>query len=258
MSLKQVILTVPAGKRLIGKALVSHPEIKSTLNHGTIVVIAGTTNSYFVEEIFKVIGVTQPFNRNHFFRGITLAPGSEISKSGRMADESGFPGDVVILNGVWLKGKTINDVAADLREGDIVLKGANALDLPHKRAAVLIGNPNGGTIIPVLQSLIGHRVRLILPIGLEKRMSGDLDKLANSINSPGSTGWRFIPVPGEVFTEIEALSLLTGVSAELFAAGGVCGAEGSVWLLVKGTPDQEEAAENVVKSVASEPAFTLN
>lgn len=255
--MRQVLLTTAAGKRLIGKAMAVHPEVKRAYTRGTLVIIAGTTNSYIAEEIFSQIGETWTLKRNCFFRGITLPPGYKLSETGRVADESGFPGDVIIQKGVRLKGKTINDVATDLKDGDLILKGANALDLTHKRAALLIGNPNGGTIMPILQSLIGRRVRLILPIGLEKRVPGDLDSLANRINAPGLKGYRFLPLPGEVFTEIEALSLLTGVSSELFASGGICGAEGSVWLAISGTPEQEEAAETIINSIASEPAFSL-
>lgn len=255
--MKQVLLTVSAGKRLIGKAIANHPEIKKTLTAGTIVIIAGTTNAHITEEIFALIGETRNLNYKRFFRGITMAPGNKVTESGRLIDETGFPGDVVIQNGVWAKGKTIYDVAADLREGDIVLKGANALDMVHRRGAILIGNPTGGTVIPVLQSLIGRRVRLILPVGLEKRVPGDLDILANNLNAPGSKGMRFLPVPGEIFSEIEALALLAGVTSDIFASGGVLGAEGSIWLMVNGTPENEEKAEKIIKSVSCEPAFTL-
>ena len=255
--MKQVLLTVSAGKRLIGKAIANHPEIKKTLTTGTIVIIAGTTNAYVTEEIFALIGETRNLNYKRFFRGITVAPGNKVTESGRLIDETAFPGDVVIQNGVWVKGKTIYDVAADLREGDIVLKGANALDTVHQRAAILIGNPTGGTVVPILQSLIGRRVRLMLPVGLEKRISGDLDILANKLNAPGSKGMRYLPVPGEIFSEIEALALLAGVTVEVFASGGVIGAEGSVWLMLNGTPENEENAEKIIKSVACEPAFTL-
>jgi len=51
--------------------------------------------------------------------------------------------------------------------------------------------------------------------------------------------------------------LLTGATAELFAGGGVGGAEGSVWIAVSGKPNQMKAAEAVLKSVAHEPAFEL-
>jgi hypothetical protein len=255
--MKQIMLTSAAGKRLIGKALAAHPDINRVLNRGTLVIIAGTTNGYVAEEIISLTGETLALNRQRFIRGITLPPGYKVSDQGRLTDESGFPGDVVMQNGVWLKGKTINDVAGDLKEGDIILKGANALDLARKRAAILIGNVTGGTIMPTLQVLIGRRIRLMLPVGLEKRISGDLDNLANKINAPGASGYRLLPVPGEVFTEIDALSLLTGVTAELFASGGICGAEGGVWLAFHGTPDNEESAARILKTIANEPAFTL-
>jgi hypothetical protein len=196
-------------------------------------------------------------NRQRFFRGITLPPSYKLSDHGRLPDESAFPGDVVLHKGAWLKGKTINDVAGDLKEGDIILKGANALDMVRRRAAILIGMPTGGTIMPILQASIGHRVRLIIPIGLEKRITGDLDDLANKVNAPGASGYRLFPVPGEIFTEIEALSALTGVTAELFAAGGICGAEGGIYLGYQGNPESEAAAANILQVVAGEPPLLL-
>ena len=101
---------------------------------------------------------------------------------------------MVIVKGVWQKGKTIFDVADSLREGDVILKGANALDLTRKQAAVLIGHPQGGTTITALQAVVGRRVRLILPVGLEKRVPGDLMELAARINAPGQQ--RLSAAPG--------------------------------------------------------------
>ncbi len=66
-----------------------------------------------------------------------------------------------------------------------------------------------------------------------------------------------MPIPGEVFTELQALALLTGARAELAAAGGVGGAEGSVWLAVEGTAEQLQAAEKLIDSLAAERAFDL-
>ena len=103
------------------------------------------------------------------------------------------------------------------------------------QAAVLIGHPRGGTIIAALQAAVGRRVRLILPVGLEKRIPGDLMELAVRLNAPGGKGPRLLPVPGEVFTEIEAIRLLCGAEAEMMAAGGVGGAEGAVWLALQGS-----------------------
>jgi hypothetical protein len=143
--LKQFLITVSAGKRLIAKALTNHPLIQNTLKNGTLVIVAGTTNGYVAEEILKTLGYSA-FSRKRFFRGITLPPSKKVTNEGRLADESEFPGDVVIVKGVWHKHRTIADVVDSLKEGDVILKGANALDSFGKRAGLLIGHQKAGTI----------------------------------------------------------------------------------------------------------------
>jgi hypothetical protein len=256
--MKQFLITPAAGKRLIAKALANHATISAAIKSGTLVIVAGTTNGYVAEEILSALGVGKDFSRRHFFRGITLPPGKAVTAEGRLADESKFPGDVVITKGVWQKGKTLADVVDSLKEGDVILKGANALDLDRKQAAVLIGHPKAGTIGLTLPAVAGRRVKLVIPVGLEKRINGDLRTLAEKINAPGAGGNRLLPVPGQVFTELDAVNALTGASAELFSAGGVCGAEGSCWLAVSGTKEQEDAAEKLFSSLASEPSFDLD
>ena len=254
--MKQFLITTSAGKRLIAKALATHPTIQQTLKDGTLVVVAGTTNGYVAEEILNTLGNSR-FTRQRFFRGITLPPSKIVTAEGRLTDESKFPGDVVIVRGVLREDKTIADVVDSLREGDVILKGANALDLVRRQAGLLIGHPRAGTIGLALPAVVGRRVKLIIPIGLEKRVSTDLYLIAEKLNAPGAGGYRFLPIPGEVFTEVEAFKLLTGVDAELMAAGGVFGAEGSYWLAVTGSKEQEEAAMKVYASVANEPSFEL-
>jgi hypothetical protein len=254
---RQFAITPAAGKRLIAKGLAAHPLIHDVLKNGTLVIIAGTTNGYVTEEILKSLGISAGFDRRRFFRGITLPPGRSTTKSGRLPDESEFPGDVVLDKGSWKKGKTIFDMVDGLKEGDVILKGANALDMIHRRAAVLIGHPQAGTIGAALQAVAGRRVRLIFPVGLEKRIPGNLDDLAARLNAPGAKGPRLLPAPGMAFTEIDALELLTGAAADLSAAGGVAGAEGSVWLAVGGTEDQVQKAEEIVHAVDAEPPFAL-
>jgi hypothetical protein len=255
--MKQFILTPAAGKRLIGKAIVKHDAVAQALKKGTVVIVAGTTNGYVAEEILSLLGQAKAFKRDHFYRGIILPPDRPKSSTGRSYDESKFPGDVVIKNGAFQKDKTIFDVVDDLREGDVILKGANAVDLIQKQAAILIGAPNAGTIGVSLPAAVGRRIRLILPVGLEKRIYGNLDELAAKMNAPGAKGPRLLPVPGEIFTELDAIALLTGASTSLVAAGGVGGAEGSIWLAVSGKPAQEKAAEALIKSVVNEPAFNF-
>ena len=157
-----------------------------SLRNGTVVIVAGTTNGYVAEEILKAHDISNDFSRKHFFRGITLPPTKTVTAEGRLTDESKFPGDVVIVKGVWQKGKTIADVVDSLKEGDVILKGANALDLTHRQAAILIGHPKAGTIGLALPAIVGRRVKLIIPVGLEKRVNGDLNALAEKMNAPGA------------------------------------------------------------------------
>lgn len=252
----QFLITVAAAKRLIGRALTAHPTIRAALSSATLVIIAGTTNGYVAEEILRDLGRADEFSKRRFFRGILL-PQGRTTETGRLPDESGFPGDVVIERGVWQKGKTIFDVADRLREGDVILKGANALDLTRKQAAVLIGHPQGGTTIAVLQAVVGRRVRLIQPVGLEKRVPGDLMELASRANVPGESGYRLLPLPGEVFTEIDAIRLLTGAEAQVIAAGGADGAEGAVLLDLQGSEEQLAKAKELMREVSGEEEFPI-
>jgi len=256
--MKQFMFTPAAGKRLIAKALNDHKAIKGALKSGIVVIIAGTTNGYVAEEILSSVNQLKGFSRERFFRGIVLPPVGLTSGSGRLKDETGFPGDVVLVDGVWKKGLTIFDVLDELREGDVILKGANALNVSSKKAAIYIGHPLGGTIGAALQAVVGRRVRLILPVGLEKRVDSDLDKLALKLNVPGAHGPRLLPVVGEVFTEVEAIFSLTGAKAEMVAAGGVAGAEGSIWLAINGTSREIQDVQALVKSISQEPPFSLH
>jgi hypothetical protein len=243
--MKQFCVTTSMGKRLIGKGIAARSDIQTVLEKGTLVIIAGTTNGYVAEEILTALGQVEGFSRVGFRRGITVAPGAK-------AAQADFPGDVVIVDGQWQKGLAIVDIADTLKEGDVILKGANAFD-PCRRAAVQIGHPSGGTILAAVPTVIGRRVRLIIPVGLEKRVLEDVNVLAQRINAPGSSGPRLYPMPGEIFTEIDAIELLTGAEACLLAAGGVYGAEGASWLGISGTNEQVRVAADLIRSVSDEP-----
>jgi hypothetical protein len=243
--MRQFCVTTAMGKRLIGKGMAAHPAVQAVLQEGTLVIIAGSTNGYVAEEVLSTLGYAGEFSREGFRRGLTVAPGAK-------ALQADFPGDVILRKGVWDAGKTVMDVADELKEGDLVLKGANAFG-PRGQAAVQIGHPKGGTIMAVIPTVIGRRVQLIVPVGLEKRVFEDVNVLAARCNAPGSKGPRLLPIPGQIFTEIDAIRLLTGAETCLLAAGGVCGAEGSSWLGITGTDEQIEAAAALIKSIAGEP-----
>jgi hypothetical protein len=243
--LKQFSITPSCGKRLIGKAFVVHPAIKEVLEKGILVIIAGTTNGYIAEEILNSLGYGDKFSRTGFRRGIVTGPNAKI-------EVTDLSGDVVLQKGKWLKGKTIFEVVDDLKAGDIILKGANALDSNYK-TAVLIGDPKSGTIGVSLMAIYGRRVRLIVPVGLEKTIIDDIDELVDICNSAEAVGTRLLPLPGETFTELEAIKLLSGADAFMIAAGGIYGAEGSVWLGIEGDDDQVKLAEQIIRDIENEP-----
>jgi hypothetical protein len=248
MTMKQFVLTPAMGKRLIGKGMAAHPAIQAVLKKGTLVIIAGTTNGYVAEEVLAAVGQAEGFSRGGFRRGMTIPPGMSAK-----AVQAEFPGDVVLVDGKWQRGKTVFDAADGLKAGDVVLKGGNALDLAGRQAGVYIGHPQAGTIGAVIGAVTGRRIRLIVPIGLEKRVAAGIMELAALINAPDTAGPGMLPLPGEVFTELDAVSTLAGARACLLAGGGVHGAEGAVWIGVAGTAEQVQAAGDLLAGLAGEP-----
>jgi hypothetical protein len=256
--IRQYPLTPAAGKRLIAKALVTHPWVTEVLHNGRLVIVAGTTNGYVAEEILKHIGQTVGFQRRSFFRGLTIPPALITETPERLPDSSSFPGDVVIDKGVWQRAETIFGIVDELGSNDVIMKGANALDLASGHAATFVENADGGPTGVILPAVLGRHAKLLVPVGLEKRIAGNLLDLASTLAGPDAKGLRLCPLPGEVVTEIDAIFLCTGTRATLVGAGGVAEAEGSVWLAVEGNADQLGEVEALMRKVLSEPVFSLD
>jgi len=247
--MRQFAITPVMGKRLIGKGMAAHPAIAEVLADGTLVILAGSTNGYVAEEILVRAGQAEGFTRVGFRRGEVFPPGFDASTAAKGALE----GDVVLVRGVRQTGQTIFDVAEGLQRSDVVLKGANAVNLRLREAGVLIGHPVAGTALPTIAAAAGRHVRLIVPVGVEKRVDRPILELAGRLNRPDVQGPGMLPLPGEVFTELDAIALLTGAEATLMGGGGIYGAEGAVWVGVDGTDGQVQAAAELVGSVSAEP-----
>jgi len=257
MIAKQYLITPAAGKRIIAQSMLYIPEIIEALRSKTIVIVAGTTNGYIAEEMLRHVNQSEGFSMQHFFRGITLPSWYKRTESGRLPDESAFRGDVIIKGGVYEKNKTVFDVMNDLQKGDIVIKGANAVNIELQQAAVLIGHPQAGTTGAIMQVVIGKRVQLYIPVGLEKRLHDNINELSQMINATITEGVRYFPITGNIITELDAIQLVTGAQAKLFAAGGVGGAEGSYWILVSGSKEQIQKMDEWYTAVKNEPNFII-
>ena len=114
--------------------------------------------------------------------------------------------------------------------------------------------PGLATVLAAMTAVVGRRVRLVLPVGLEKRVLEDVNELARRTNAPGARGPRLYPTLGEVFNEIDAIRLLTGAEACLISSGGIYGAEGALWLGASGGEKKVAAAKKLIDSLAGEPA----
>lgn len=245
MRTEQFLITPAAGKRLIAKEIVQRVDMQEALKNRKIVVIAGTTNLYIANELLAMLGSSLRAVGPAFHRGALPAPGAAMEKAE-------FAGDLVITKGRPEFRSDLDAVCYGLEAGDIILKGANAVDLKAGKAAILIGNTeDGGTIIKTSRSVITKRVRLILPVGVEKRVDGPIDELAAACNDPESTGLRMFPAFGEVYTELDAIRQLTGGKAMILAGGAVNGGEGSVLIGVQG--GNTEPLKELMKEIAKEP-----
>ena len=241
-------LSVQAGKKLIVKGLMSLDEIRKAMMENTVVIISGTTNAELAIAMLEQLGDTEGFDPRGFMRGVSLPAGVKRNVE--------FTADVIIKEGKWIKGATIFDVVEDLKPGDIIFKGANAVHLPTREAAVLCGSPVLGTLGASLIPVIGKGVRMINPVGLEKRVELPILDLVRLCNQEGK-GPRLCAAPGEVYTEIEALWDLYGVDAEILAAGGVGGGEGGIWFAAEGSEEQLAALAEGIREIEKAPMFVL-
>ena len=242
----EAVLTAAQSKRLIARAVVRHPLVKTALNIGTIGICRGTTCSYVAEEFLGrgierfayTTGLTLPWNPN---------PTVEVPETPLH--------EIIIRRGeIHMDGETVIEASRNMQPGDVIIKGANALNYGKGVAGCLVGHPAGGTAGGFWGPLYGRKIRLVIPVGLEKEIAGDIIRLSEECmeENPGNS---LMPMTGTIITEIEAVRVLTGAMASQIAAGGVRGAEGSVRLLISGDETQTAAVREVLAALEGEPPY---
>ncbi|MEW6593153.1 MAG: hypothetical protein AB1305_05745 [Candidatus Hadarchaeota archaeon] len=245
----QITLTPAESKRLIAKAVAALPEVRSAMRSGTIVVGVGTTNACVAEELLG-----KRVDKSRFVAGVVLPKGTcVVQKEKRMRE-------IIILNGK-AANISMDEALERMGEGDVVIKGANALD-SKGTAGVLLASRSGGTIGKVMGPVKSKGITLVIPVGLEKFIPGsvrEISRAAGISKFSYATGCPtgLMPVSGRVVTELEAVKVLTGAKAAAMGKGGVSGAEGSVTLLVEGTSAQLSKAKRLIKMVKGEPQVRI-
>ncbi len=244
----QISLTVSESKRLVAKAIAQMPVIKNALKNGMVIITRGTTNTFVSEEILD-----KSIERGAFVTGRVYP-----KKGGDRLNPSTKLSEIILENGKLNENITYADAVKKLKAGDVVIKGANALDYKNKTVGVYTGSPTGGTTGKFLPYVVARKACLVIPIGLEKMVSGNLIELSNKMRDPVKSLNR-VPsmflLTGEIVTEIEALKILAGVTAFQSGAGGIGGAEGGVRLVIRAPREKVENALEIVEKIYGEPPF---
>ncbi|MBN1613792.1 MAG: hypothetical protein JW950_04920 [Deltaproteobacteria bacterium] len=223
-----VTLTPSESKRLIGKAMAALPEIRNAMKKGYLLVGRGSTNAFILEELLGEKIQKEGYVAGQVIKGVLCVLGQEER----------------IKPMIFCKGKAVSaepvSVLDKLSPGDILLKGANALDAEGK-VGVLMASPVGGTMGQLYLAMKARGLEIIYPVGLEKLVpSVELAAQYGGTLTLGKTiGARVgmaCVADGRVFTEIDAIESLFEIDAIHFASGGWGGGEGSVTLIVDG-PD---------------------
>jgi hypothetical protein len=242
------VLTVAEGKRLIALGVAALDCVQTALESGMVIVCKGSTNAYVAEELLG-----RRIAKGAYVLGRTVPEGAQLAEV-----FAGSLPEVILVQGEPVE-MSLDQAIEQAQAGDVVIKGANALNYDTGLAGLLVGHPTGGTLGKIIGAAYGKGLHLVIPVGLEKEIAEDIQDLAELINHEPEISRPTIPalwpVQGEIVTEIEALEGLTGVEAHQIAAGGLCGAEGGMWLAVWGETEQVEAARRLMTEVQGEPPF---
>jgi len=240
-----VVLNPSESKRLIAQAVAGLPEVKRAYADGKLAVTNGSTNSFVLEEITGEKVAPHAYSMGMVADGLLTTSSAEDRVPSRF----------------FVKGEIVQMEARDfyktLEKGDLVIKGANAVD-DSGNAGVLVGNETGGTIGALIGIACVRGIPLVIPVGLEKLVPSVAEAAAGwgqlTLDyAMGLPCWLTPVTTGLVVTEIQALGLLAGVKARLVAAGGIGGSEGAVVLLLEGSEENLSAATEAVRRVKGEP-----
>lgn len=236
----QVTLTVAEAKWLIAKGIAVLPEVKKALQEGRIFLKGGTTVSAVAEELagipLKISGRFSP-------RGARAGLHREIKGH-----------SVLITKGeVQIADEMLRETVETLKQNDIVIIGANAIDIEGD-AAMCMGAALGGPPGEVLTGLMGNGAKVIITAGLEKLIPGRIrDAIMasgrNAIQEAHGMAVGLIPLVGRVFTEKDAITALANVTCTVIAMGGIDGAEGATTMVIAGEASEVAKVVCVINQV---------
>jgi hypothetical protein len=238
-------LTPSESKRLIGRAVAALPEIQKAKESGYLVISRGSTNAFVLEELLGKKIEKERYVAGMVIKGVFCIMGQALRAKPV----------------VFHKGEVLNvdpgDVIGRMTPGDILLKGANAID-SYGNIGVAMAGDGGGTMGQFYMALKAKGVETLYPVGLEKLIPSVIDaaKYGGTLSlnkSIGAVAGMACVSDGRVFTEIEAIESLFGLEAIPYAAGGWGGAEGSITLIIDGEDDDVNDCLEFINGLKGEP-----
>lgn len=243
------VLTSAESKRLIAKAVAALPQVQRALREGRVIIANGTSNAFVAEEI---LGIQVP--KYKYAAGYIGPEGPGATA----AHERLKP--YVLVKGIPVDA-ALDQAVQEFTAHDVFIKGANAVDT-QGHVGILMAGDQGGTIGASLATLTAKGAYLIVPVGLEKLVPSVRDAAVRC----GKLRFKYhmglpvglMPVINAlVVTEVQALSVLTGVRATHVASGGIGGCEGGIVLVVEGEDDAVRRTFDLVETIKGESPITV-
>jgi len=236
----EITLTPAESKRLIAKAVVQMEIVKKAREKGTLVICRGSTTAYVLEELLGPV-----INKGRYTAGYIGAKGLLVNPV--------LPSEVIFVNGRVKEGASLSEAVKELKPGDVLVKGANAIGpdgVPGNLVARANPSTTGGTVGAFQMTTMARGVDVIVPIGLEKYIPvsvlvGSRRLSTGHVDYATGVPCGLIPIFGTVVTELEAMKAMADVEVTPIAAGGIGGGEGSITFLIEG---QEEQVLRIIKA----------
>ena len=224
--MKAIFTLTPAeSKRLIAKGVAVLDEVQVAMRSGMIIIGAGTTNAFVVEEL-----TGEEIDKAAYTAGI-ITDGRQCvtAPEDRIAP-------IVLVDGKKSE-LSWEEAVEKMGKDDVFIKGGNAIDVDGV-VGVQLADPNGGTIGKALPIIIARGAHLVSPVGLEKLIYrvGWTSRYAGIETFDLKLGMPVGMMPiahGRPVTELEALEVLFDVFASHISSGGIDGSEGSVTLVIE-------------------------
>ncbi|MFC1824140.1 hypothetical protein ACFL9T_15625 [Thermodesulfobacteriota bacterium] len=253
----QVVLRPAESKKLIAKAILELDAVKQALKGG-ILAIHPSSTTYFIREMLSgdkpegvwLVGMIAP--RGTCIEGICHRAFEEDNYDD-LSNPDNFPFTWIYKRGKLQEALKLGDLLSEMGEGDVYIKGVNAIDT-YGHVGVLLASLAGGTIGRAFKAQKKRQFQMVYVAGQEKLIAGPIKEVAKETGRAITSDALGIPcglwaIEAEAFTEIEAFRILAGVEAVSIAAGGVGGAEGSIMLVLKGEESNVNLAMNLAKEV---------